>query len=469
MGPHRRPGPTTDRFPSRFAVPADATSPRTASRAADPGSPAALLSLAAHDPARLSGAGVTGLQRAVGNQAVAGLLALQRDDAAKERREAARAAREAARAKAAAEAAAKAARAKAFRDTIAQEMAGATGGPYQDWDAFKKTMASTVFLGHTVANGVRKEFADKLKDAEKRINDEFARSGNPIPARYGISGIGGFREEVSQHGWGLAIDIDAGDNPYVMHQAGNAAVDKEVGPVYTRIAEFILNDPIDGQQSVIPKLITTGKNLPATSTATRAERLGQYWDRLHRESEAMTKYFSLMRDTTALNAFLANEWRRTRPNAVPPAANDVVKQMWQDYAALGGAIPKGGPPGIPGFKSPAALNRPFHPIGQAQKDPGAGFLTVPREVVVGLGQAVGRWGAIDFGAESGDVMHFDDRYGLGVPFDAAKDAAVAKARAAAAKKAEDEAKASGMAGAAPATQRAVARQRAPDDRRAGEA
>ena len=45
---------------------------------------------------------------------------------------------------------------------------------------------------------------------------------------------------------------------------------------------------------------------------------------------------------------------------------------------------------------------------------------MPREVVVGLGQAVPRWGAIDFGSESGDIMHFDDKDGLGKPFYAAK-------------------------------------------------
>jgi hypothetical protein len=60
--------------------------------------------------------------------------------------------------------------------------------------------------------------------------------------------------------------------------------------------------------------------------------------------------------------------------------------------------------------------RPFHPLSGAQKDPASGFLTIPREVVLGLGQVVPRWGAIDFQIQSGDVMHFDDRYGIGKPF-----------------------------------------------------
>lgn len=418
---------------------------------------ATIFSMAALDPTLLSPGNVRALQRSVGNRAVLNLLSVQRQhddppkpapDAATLKREAAKAKKEAAKAERAAKLAAakaekeaKEARARAFRDSIAQEMTGATGGPYEDFEAFKKTLKATTFLGHSITNGVRQEFADKLKIAEGKINAEFtnAKPPKPIPPKYGIEDIGGFREEVSQHGWGLAIDIDAGKNPYVMHQHGNAAVDLEVGPVYTNIATLMLNDPIEGHQSIIPVLITKGKNLPSTSKATRAERLGQYWERLTRESDAMERYFALMKDATALKAFLDGDWKTIHPNEVPPDSDKLVKQMWQDYAALGGAIPKGGPPGVTGFKTPEVRNRPFHPIDRAQKDPGEGFLTIPKEVVVGLGQAVGRWGPIDFAGESGDVMHFDDRYGLGVPFDAAKDAAIAKAEKAAAEKKAEEA------------------------------
>jgi hypothetical protein len=49
--------------------------------------------------------------------------------------------------------------------------------------------------------------------------------------------------------------------------------------------------------------------------------------------------------------------------------------------------------------------------------------------VLGLGQAVPRWGAIDFAIQSGDVMHFDDRSGIGKPFVDALAAASAKADA----------------------------------------
>jgi hypothetical protein len=127
-----------------------------------------------------------------------------------------------------------------------------------------------------------------------------------------------------------------------------------------------------------------------------------------------------------LKDFLNNDWKKTHPGETPSAVDDVRKQMWEDYATLGGEIPKGGPPGISGFTKHSMEGRPFHPTNRPQKDPAAGFLTIPREVVLGLGQVVARWGAIDFSPQSGDVMHFDDRLGVGKPFDDAKAPAKAK-------------------------------------------
>jgi hypothetical protein len=210
----------------------------------------------------------------------------------------------------------------------------------------------------------------------------------------------------------------------------------ELQPIYNRIAQFILNSPIDGEQSIIPKLIATGDTLPQGGNATRRERVAQYYDRLALESNAMKQYFALMTDDSALKSFLAGDWAKLHRGETPPSLEDIKKQMWQDYALLGGAIPNTGLPDSPDFKLRPDGNRPFHPAGQKQRDPASGFLTIPREVVLGLGQAVPRWGAIDFGIQSGDVMHFDDRYGIGKPFfdafaalSASADADFAKAKA----------------------------------------
>jgi len=158
---------------------------------------------------------------------------------------------------------------------------------------------------------------------------------------------------------------------------------------------------------------------------------------LQLESSAMIDYFALMRSPAKLAAFLApgGAWASKHPGATPPAAAAVELQMWEDYATLGGAIPTGGPPGVTGFKPPGPIgsaDRPFNPHSAGQQDPAAGFLTIPREVVIGLGRTLTRWGAIDFGGESGDVQHFDDMNGLGLEIAAATARAKAKIAAAAA-------------------------------------
>src|SRR5262249_14118652 len=150
----------------------------------------------------------------------------------------------------------------------------------------------------------------------------------------------GFRNEISPHGAGVAIDIDAGDNPYIMHEgdyygkddkddkddkAQESPLSKELHPVYHRIAEFMLNDPINGEQSIIPKLITTGESLSNTKNQKRRDRLGEYYDRLAKESSAMQIYFRLMNDDTVLKAFLAGDWKKLHPTATAPAIDDLKK------------------------------------------------------------------------------------------------------------------------------------------------
>src|SRR4029453_15785424 len=126
--------------------------------------------------------------------------------------------------------------------------------------------------------GVRPEFQALLDSAGPKVDDEFRKSGQPVPKDYGIRSVGGFRNEVSVHGAGVAVDLDAADNPYIMHEGdehGRATrLSIELLPVYNRIADFMLNEPIDGKASAIPELIGSGDNLPKGGKATRRERLG---------------------------------------------------------------------------------------------------------------------------------------------------------------------------------------------------
>ena len=78
----------------------------------------------------------------------------------------------------------------------------------------------------------------------------------------------------------MAIDVDVAKNPFVMHEKGEGTLDRQLAPVYHRIAEFMLNSPIGTEQSVIPALITSDRNMTATSPAGRRNRVAEYYDRL---------------------------------------------------------------------------------------------------------------------------------------------------------------------------------------------
>ena len=122
--------------------------------------------------------------------------------------------------------------------------------------------------------------------------------------------------------------------------------------------------------------------------------------------------------------YLDRGWKKTHPGATPSAVDDVKKQMWQDYAVLGGEIPKGGPPGLRASQTTGWKD------GRFTRQPSEGSRSRLPHDPTGGGRRPwpggGRWGAIDFSVQSGDVMHFDDRLGLGKPFDDAKAPAKAK-------------------------------------------
>ena len=106
---------------------------------------------------------------------------------------------------------------KVTQDEVVQTMTG-LGGPYTDTAAWEATMQSATFLGHTIDRGVRAEFKTMLATAETKVKDEYKKSGNTPPHGHGITYIGGYRKGINPHGSGVAIDIDGGDNPYIMHE-----------------------------------------------------------------------------------------------------------------------------------------------------------------------------------------------------------------------------------------------------------
>ena len=256
-----------------------------------------------------------------------------------------------------------------------------------------------------------------------------------------------------------AVDIDYYGQTYILHEAYDYKqdVESQLTPVYNRIAYWA-----SGAQSIIPHAIQTVQTVPKaaadartwTNPATgKSESIttGDLYDKLNAESNAMAGYFDLLNLTpsdfeTRVKAFVdahKNDPEPAKKLGLPSgtAQDDIDKfrqHILDDYRLLGGSKTQlkafagqadadlsHAPPTVkdkdPKKTTRVDLNRPFRggtvggalsggaPDPAQDRRPELGFVTLPKEVVVALTQEGLVWGAIDFGGESGDVMHFDCR------------------------------------------------------------
>jgi hypothetical protein len=268
-------------------------------------------------------------------------------------------------------------------------------------------------------------------------------------SQLGVQRLTGFRPgQASLHGQGMAIDIDAAANPYIIHERHESKIDEELAVVYERIAQFML-----GRSSIIPLLGEERQTKEA-----RHAYVAQFYDALSHESVAMQRYFALMQDgkrlqeyvhtipgaqrvrlpTTFLSILSAYDLQSIQTPSVSAPLSDALidqlrRQMMSDWITLTGNI---GPPILsldhavaslhsknvylryppilpPDPEDPATgkADRPFDPKGSSYpgRSPLKGFLTLRKDVVLALIDAGLRWGALDFGRTSGDIMHFDSR------------------------------------------------------------
>jgi hypothetical protein len=254
-----------------------------------------------------------------------------------------------------------------------------------------------------------------------------------------VQRLTGFRvAQKSLHGQGLAIDIDAATNPYLIHERNEAELDAELTEVYERIAQFLL-----GRASIIPRLGTG-----CYRGETRRAYVARVYDALAQESKAMQNYFSLMQQGSRLQKYvrtsLGTQRARLpstflsvlrRDNTAKTASNVLIDQMRlrmaADWVVLTGD--EGPPvvaldstnlkqasnrthilsPHLPVAVAPTSDNqegdRPFDIKTRAYpgRSPLNGFLSLKKELVLALTDVGFRWGALDFGRQSGDLMHFD--------------------------------------------------------------
>jgi hypothetical protein len=243
------------------------------------------------------------------------------------------------------------------------------------------------FFGQTVEH-LHPDLIDALQKVEASL--KASQGEDYTPPRIDS----GFREHKGMHGWGMAVDFDVVKNPYVLNESGEAALDEQLKPTYDHVAQFMLGQP----QSALRKLKQGRKAFGSGS-------IGDVYDALRKESDAMTRYFTLKDDDAALASFLASEWPALHPDQAAPDAATVKKQMVTDYEILGGQTSKG-------VKLPTgdSSDRPFAPTSSGgQGDPRTGFLNLPKEFVQTMSDAGLAWGAIDIAGEPGDVQHFDLR------------------------------------------------------------
>jgi hypothetical protein len=275
-------------------------------------------------------------------------------------------------------------------------------------DYVAKEVKSATLFGLTVDGGLRPDFYKKLQKAEA----EAKKLITPTPTtakEWGITSISGCQvRRRGWHPWGMAVDIDYIKNPYVMHESGEPAMDKLVTPIYHRIARLVLS-----RDSVVPKGITE-----SVKGETKAARTSRLYDSLKEESDAMVTYFKAMQDITLLQKELDKHkpfdpkfWEDTWDiKGMTPSHDTLQEIMMKDYVLLSG---KAGP-AISGktYPDPKVLLKGISgDVPFVKRDPEKGFLAIRKEIITCCANEGLRWGAIDFGGESGDVMHVDDGNG----------------------------------------------------------
>jgi hypothetical protein len=268
-------------------------------------------------------------------------------------------------------------------DRIANEVFGYTN--YDDYLA--KELKSTTFFGQSLLN-LNNEMVQSLRKVEADLTKS---QGSGYMAPFANSAL---RKKAGMHGWGMAIDFDVEKNPYVLNENAKGPLNKELIGSYDNIAKLMLGKA----QSDLRKL-TNGRSAFGTGS------IGDVYDVLREESDAMKRYFSLMNDDVALQGFIELEWTVKHPDQAPPDFAKTKAQIKDDYEVLGGKTDTG-------MERPTGgkEDRPFAPTSFGGKgDPATGLLNLGKEFVVAMTNAGFAWGAIDISGEPGDIQHFDLR------------------------------------------------------------
>ncbi len=325
-----------------------------------------------------------------------------------------------------------------------------TAGPYKKVQLFNFTFLGTTFTSQTYVGradsgrgaiveehkgaGVCAELRDLLFRAQRRIYRSYAAEmsstgGTPTESGFrawcGVRVVSGWQFRSKQHSRGAAIDIDATFNPYVVTRTGaELGGEKHKDVSSTKLAELRERAM---QVYANAYSLLYGEDLPDNqmSEAARTEPAGPAYDRFAAVHYALRAYFALGYLQTSKNRLRPTEVGFSRPfepasepgsflfeleryrhllkgvNKTPPRL--LYDSIRKDYDLLRTAMVYGSlKPASPGF---AGLGVQFP---EGSRDPCHGFLSIRKEIAVGIREEGARWGAIDFGPQqNGDIMHFD--------------------------------------------------------------
>src|SRR3954453_3538577 len=249
-----------------------------------------------------------GLQRSFGNQAVTGMLgraALLRDPRTASQGDSAALSEDELKKK---PNAAKWQKWYDERDAKARSFGAAD---YEDYVANLLVGGGSV-MGRAVPAGhpVHPLFLDRLEAATAKA--KAALGTEP----FNVGPFAGQDNRPGNHAYGIAIDIQADANPYVMNEAGESGIDALTAPVYDRIATTLL-----GRPSVITPPSAGKKSALETAT----------YDQIAEESDAMVAYFSVLPRPAAP----APDPKKKAPPALPaPQAMSATTFAADKLAAL---------------------------------------------------------------------------------------------------------------------------------------
>lgn len=241
---------------------------------------------------------------------------------------------------------------------------------------------------------VAPEMGRKLIEADRLAREYITQTeGRPMEADdWDVKSMTGLQgPSTALHQWGLAVDIDYRGQPYLMHESGEAPLDRTLTVAYNRIALLILDR--------LSKIVTGTADFDAYS----------------QESGAMKRYFALMDGRESLDDFLVQNARSdaswtTIFDGQSVAPTDRASQLRTRMAADHTALISPPRPNMEAVVKPGAsrpmMDAPFD--SSKHLDPRQGFLTMRAEVVRALRDVGMRWGGMDFGAgANSDIMHFD--------------------------------------------------------------